>query len=320
MTTPSLTPKPIGTVIVLVGRVTAVDPIGNGRVLHIGDAVLPRDSLQSDAGAFAQVRLTSGRLVDLGHDTEFDQRDSVSLIRESIDESTTLQIAAAEKQYADRIANLEKRIASGEIAAIEELVSMCSTDYLCGRPRESAVIPDLDNEGHTPIIIKQSVPPQIPVEAGIEFISTAQIAATPPTLAFQTQLHPPFVLSATSSDETLQAHTPADTFRWTSADQGTPAVPAIDTVIGFTSTNATKLDLSTMLQGEYASASNLADYLRFEKSGNDTILHVAATSGGPEVQRIVLQGADLVTTTGGTLSNHQIIQQLLDHGKLLVDA
>ncbi|MBP8135046.1 MAG: type I secretion C-terminal target domain-containing protein, partial [Rhodoferax sp.] len=87
------------------------------------------------------------------------------------------------------------------------------------------------------------------------------------------------------------------------------------------------LDLRDLLQGESHSgvaAGNLLNYLHFETSGGNTTVHIS--SGGGFIsgynaayvdQAIVLQGVDL--TSGGTLNDQSIIQNLLTNGKLQVD-
>lgn len=68
---------------------------------------------------------------------------------------------------------------------------------------------------------------------------------------------------------------------------------------------------------------NLANYLHFEKSGADTIVHISSTgdfasgySAGKEVQTITLQAVDLI---GSKNTDAQIVQDLLIKQKLIVD-
>jgi CshA-type fibril repeat protein len=120
----------------------------------------------------------------------------------------------------------------------------------------------------------------------------------------------------------------ADTFRWTLSDRGTAGLPAVDTVSDFS--NATNggdvLDLRDLLVGEnHASGiGNLGDYLHFERSGADTVVHVSTNGGfaggyssGAEDQRIILSGVDL--TSGGSLTDAAIINDLLQRNKLPTD-
>ncbi|MGC1174446.1 tandem-95 repeat protein [Polaromonas sp.] len=132
----------------------------------------------------------------------------------------------------------------------------------------------------------------------------------------------------------------ADIFRWELNDGGTAGVPVTDTITDFnTSTRAAGgdvLDLRDLLVGETAGTllgqDNLANYLHFEKSGADTIVHISTTGGfasdphtvgapsgivtGAEDQRIVLSGIDMI---GAYTTDQQVIQDLLTKGKLNTD-
>ena len=132
----------------------------------------------------------------------------------------------------------------------------------------------------------------------------------------------------------------ADIFRWELNDGGTAGVPVTDTITDFnTSTRAAGgdvLDLRDLLVGETAGTllgqDNLANYLHFEKSGADTIVHISTTGGfasdshavgapsgivtGAEDQRIVLSGIDMI---GSYTTDQQVIQDLLTKGKLNTD-
>jgi Ca2+-binding RTX toxin-like protein len=118
----------------------------------------------------------------------------------------------------------------------------------------------------------------------------------------------------------------ADVFKWSLADRGAPGTPAVDTLTDFDSTTASdRLDLRDLLQGEAASGAgaNLEDYLHFEYSGGNTTVHVSSSGGfaggyapGAEDQTILLQGVDLI---GGLSTDQQVIQDLLNKGKLITD-
>src|SRR5690606_10187874 len=97
------------------------------------------------------------------------------------------------------------------------------------------------------------------------------------------------------------------------------------------------LDLRDLLQvesvGPLNSAGNLADYLHFEVSGGNTIIHISHTGGftadshsvggsytsGAETQQIVLNGVNLQTLYSGATTDQQIITQLLNNNKLITD-
>jgi urocanate hydratase len=79
------------------------------------------------------------------------------------------------------------------------------------------------------------------------------------------------------------------------------------------------LDLSDMLQGEdLASLDNFLNF-SFDAVSGDTTISIDTDGGGSfeNVQQIVLTGVDL--TLGGTLSDQQILDNLLADGNLLVD-
>nr|WP_295772086.1 type I secretion C-terminal target domain-containing protein [Rhodoferax sp.] len=136
------------------------------------------------------------------------------------------------------------------------------------------------------------------------------------------------IIDGGAGNDTLTGGTGADTFRWQLSDRGVAGTPANDTVTDFSSpafkSGGDALDLHDLLQGEnHASGTgNLGNYLHFEKSGTNTIVHISsvgAYSAGfnatSDDQTITLNGVDL-TTTG---NDQAIIQDLLTKGKLIVD-
>jgi Ca2+-binding RTX toxin-like protein len=136
------------------------------------------------------------------------------------------------------------------------------------------------------------------------------------------------ILVGGAGNDTLTGGAGADVFRWELADHGVAGSPAVDTVADFSTAQGDKLDLRDLLQGETLAGGtigNLSNYLFAEKSGADTVLHVSSNGGfssgynaGAEDQTIVLSGVDL--TAAGTLTNQQIIQDLLNNNRLTVDA
>ncbi|MDI1341020.1 VCBS domain-containing protein [Polaromonas sp.] len=132
----------------------------------------------------------------------------------------------------------------------------------------------------------------------------------------------------------------ADIFRWELNDGGTAGVPVTDTItdfnLGARSAGGDVLDLRDLLVGETAGTllgqDNLANFLHFEKSGADTIVHISSTGGfssdphavgapsgvvlGAVDQRIVLSGVDMI---GVYTTDQQVIQDLLTRGKLNTD-
>ncbi|RYF72927.1 MAG: type I secretion C-terminal target domain-containing protein, partial [Comamonadaceae bacterium] len=135
-----------------------------------------------------------------------------------------------------------------------------------------------------------------------------------------------------------------DVFVWSLGDQGAAGTPAVDTIQNFETAAAGSntaggdvLDLRDLLQGEHVGpsngAGNLADYVHFEISGGNTIIHISHTGGfaadshfvgaaytsGTETQQIVLSGVDLQSLYSGATTDQQIITQLLNNNKLIVD-
>ncbi|WP_052417262.1 retention module-containing protein [Cellvibrio mixtus] len=135
-----------------------------------------------------------------------------------------------------------------------------------------------------------------------------------------------------------------DVFVWSLGDQGAAGTPAVDTIQNFSTAAASTngvggdvLDLRDLLQGESVGASNgagnLANYLHFEVSGSNTIIHISHTGGfgadshsvggsytsTAETQQIVLEGVNLQSTYSGATTDQQIITQLLNNNKLITD-
>ncbi|GAA4419068.1 midcut-by-XrtH protein [Acidovorax lacteus] len=155
------------------------------------------------------------------------------------------------------------------------------------------------------------------------------------------------VLWGGPGDDTLQGGDAGenfvDVFVWTLGDQGPPGSPAVDTITAFSTAAAGAamggdvIYLQDFLQGAVVGpsngAGNLADYLHFSVSGSDTVIHISHTGGfagdahtvsgaftsAAETQRIVLSGVDLPSVYGGATTDQQIITQLLNNHKLVVD-
>ena len=137
------------------------------------------------------------------------------------------------------------------------------------------------------------------------------------------------VISGGAGYDTLTGGLGSDTFKWSLGDAGSRGAPAIDAITDFNrlapASGGDILDLRDLLQGESHTGTqvgNLGNYLHFEKSGVDTVIHISSSGGyagsfaaGATDQKVVLQGVDL--TTLGT--DTQIIQNLLTNGKLNTD-
>ncbi|UCH40470.1 MAG: type I secretion C-terminal target domain-containing protein, partial [Gammaproteobacteria bacterium] len=112
-----------------------------------------------------------------------------------------------------------------------------------------------------------------------------------------------------------------DIYALEAGDEGTLGTPAVDTINDFTvGVGGDVLDLSDMLQNE--DLASLDDFLNFSYdsgSGNTTIsIDTDGNSGAFETQQqILLTGVDL--TANGTLSDQQILDNLLNNGNLVVD-
>jgi len=133
--------------------------------------------------------------------------------------------------------------------------------------------------------------------------------------------------------DTLTGGLGADTFQWVLGDRGSIQSPAIDRVTDFSTAQGDVLDLRDLLQAPVnASAADLDNFLHFQYSGGNTTIYVSTsgafsngnTAGGlpsnvssNDVMQIVLEGVDLVG--GGSPSDQQVIQNLLNQGRLLTD-
>ncbi|MDH3221597.1 MAG: Ig-like domain-containing protein [Gammaproteobacteria bacterium] len=124
-----------------------------------------------------------------------------------------------------------------------------------------------------------------------------------------------------SGDDSLIGGAGIDIFALESGDEGSVGSPAIDTISDFTvGVGGDVLDLSDMLQTE--DLVTLDGFLNFSYdsiSGNTTIsIDTDGNSGTFEtMQQIVLTGVDL--TASGTLTDQQILDNLLSNGNLIVD-
>ena len=115
-------------------------------------------------------------------------------------------------------------------------------------------------------------------------------------------------------DNTFTGGAGSDTFRFLSG-----GATAVDTVTDFDSTtNADKLDLRDLLQGEHADATNLDSYLDFsyEAGTHATTVNVMSQGAGVVDHQIQLLNFD-VTAFGA--NDSAIIANLLANGKLTTD-
>jgi len=125
------------------------------------------------------------------------------------------------------------------------------------------------------------------------------------------------ILVGGQGDDVLTGGLGSDTFKWLANDH--TSTSAGDTITDFSVAQGDVLDLADLLQGEHANAASLGGFLSFAKVGSDTVLtiDVNGPASGTAGQQIVLQGVDL--TANNSLTNVQIIQNLLDGHNLKVD-
>lgn len=123
--------------------------------------------------------------------------------------------------------------------------------------------------------------------------------------------------------DTLTGDLGSDIFKWGLNDHGSANHPDLDIVTDFNNASRAAggdvLDLRDLLQGENHQghdASNLANYLHFEQSGGDTIVHISTAGDGQADLTIALQNVDLVSSFA---NDSQIIHDLLTRGKLITD-
>jgi Ca2+-binding RTX toxin-like protein len=138
-------------------------------------------------------------------------------------------------------------------------------------------------------------------------------------------------LAGGAGNDTLTGGLGNDVFKWNLADAGTPTTPAVDRITDFNTTASTdKLDLRDLLTGESHTAASLDNYLHFEVTGGNTIVHISSAGGfgdnNPinvpvsavtETQQIVMVGVDL--SAGNLTTDQQIIQSLINNQKLITD-
>jgi T1SS-143 domain-containing protein len=133
------------------------------------------------------------------------------------------------------------------------------------------------------------------------------------------------ILIGGKGNDTLTGGAGVDVFKWDRGDDGVAGNPARDTITDFNKATVAQggdiLDVRDLLQGE--NNANLTNYLHFEKSGSDTIIHISSSGGyagnfsnGQTTQQIVLTGVDLVT---GQSNDAAIITNLLAQQKLITD-
>ena len=146
-----------------------------------------------------------------------------------------------------------------------------------------------------------------------------------------------------AGSDTLTGGAGVDVFAWSLGDAGTAAARPIDTITDFNpaavGASGDVLDLRDLLVGELKGAvdathpngtvGNLQNFLDFNVIGGNTEIRVSSGgqfaggtyAAGSEDQRIVLQGVDIRSSLSlaATATDAQIIQELLNRGKLIAD-
>jgi len=130
-----------------------------------------------------------------------------------------------------------------------------------------------------------------------------------------------------AGNDILYGGTGDDVFVWQAGDEGTVAQPAEDVIkdfgLGGADVNGKDmLDLSDLLAGEGIDGADLSQYLNISQEGADTLIKVSTTGqmqadGTGYNQIITLENVDL---TGGSTDQNQIINDLIEAGRLKVEA
>jgi large repetitive protein len=126
-------------------------------------------------------------------------------------------------------------------------------------------------------------------------------------------------------NDSLSGGNGSDTFKWFLADKGTTATPAADTISDFSvasqASGGDVLDLRDLLQGE-TTRTSLDNYLDFSSSGGNTVISIKSGGSGGADQTITLTGISNLGSSlglGSSASDQQIINELINRGKLLTD-
>jgi len=138
-------------------------------------------------------------------------------------------------------------------------------------------------------------------------------------------------ISGGAGNDILTGGLGSDVFEWHLADKGSAGAPSVDHITDFDTASVASggdaIDLRDLLQGEAhtgTDAGNLGNFIHFEQSGANTVVHVSSSGGfaggytaGSEDATIVLDGVDVFS--GGLSNDQQVIQDLLTKGKLITD-
>ncbi|NEX83863.1 retention module-containing protein [Aeromonas rivipollensis] len=133
------------------------------------------------------------------------------------------------------------------------------------------------------------------------------------------------VLRGGQGNDILTGGAGSDLFVWGSGDEGTAALPAIDTVTDFHPEEGDKIDLADLLKGVTDnSVDGLLGHLSASVTAgsgglSDVSLSVSPAGDGQVTQQITLKDVDLSgwNLSGGS-SSHDILQSMLDQHSLII--
>ncbi len=138
-------------------------------------------------------------------------------------------------------------------------------------------------------------------------------------------------ISGGAGNDLLSGGVGADTFTWTLADTAATGIE-VDTISDFANPNGSDvINVKDLLNGESHDAASLVNYLHFSVGEGKTTMYVSADGNFTEhqvgagnqaevlantTQQIEFIGVDL---TAGSMSDAQVIQNLLSQNKLITD-
>ncbi|HCH53053.1 MAG TPA: type I secretion protein [Aeromonas sp.] len=132
------------------------------------------------------------------------------------------------------------------------------------------------------------------------------------------------VLRGGQGNDILTGGAGSDLFVWGSGDEGTAALPAIDTVTDFHPEEGDKIDLADLLKGVTDnSVDGLLGHLSASVTAgsgglSDVSLSVSPAGDGQVTQQITLKDVDLSDWNLSGSSSHDILQSMLDQHSLII--
>ncbi|MEZ6931360.1 retention module-containing protein [Aeromonas sp. S16(2024)] len=132
------------------------------------------------------------------------------------------------------------------------------------------------------------------------------------------------VLRGGQGNDILTGGAGSDLFVWGSGDEGTAALPAIDTVTDFHPEEGDKLDLADLLKGVTDNSvdgllGHLSASVTTGRAGlSDVNLSVSPAGDGQVTQQITLKDVDLSGWNLSGSSSHDILQSMLDQHSLII--